>query len=107
MIALHITVIATGLLYVAISKYINKENAKYLLSGYNTMSKPEQEKFDIVGYLAFFKPFFYNLGIYSTFLYFILFYTIDYQFAIWAWIAAQILPLPYMIVKGKRFKNKN
>lgn len=107
MTALHITVTATGLLYVLISRFMNKDNAKYLLSGYNTMSKSEQDKFDIDGYLAFFKPFFYNLGVYSTILYFVLFFTTDYQIAIWGWIVAQTLPLPYLIIKGRSFKNKN
>ena len=106
MTALHITVTATGLLYVLISRFINKDNAKYLLSGYNTMSKSEQDKFDIVGYLAFFKPFFYNWGVYSTILYFVFYFTTDVQCALWVWIVAQILPLPVLIVKGKRFKNK-
>lgn len=106
MLVLHITVAATGFLYVAISKYINTDNAKYLLSGYNTMSKSEQDKFDIKGYLAFFKPFFYNWGVYATILYFVLFFVTDHKFAIYAWIASQILPLPYLIVRGRRFKNK-
>ena len=104
MIILHITVIATGLLLVLISKYINKDNAKYLLSGYNTMSKSEQEKFDLIGYLAFFKPFFYNWGVYSTIAYFVVFFVTDHQIAIWFWIVTQILPVPILIVKGRRFK---
>lgn len=104
MIILHITVIATGLLLVLISKYINKDNAKYLLSGYNTMSKSEQEKFDLIGYLAFFKPFFYNWGVYATIAYFVVFFVTDHQIAIWFWIATQILPVPILIVKGRRFK---
>lgn len=106
LLGIHITVFLTGVLFVLVSKYINKDNAKHLLSGYNTMSKSEQEKFDIVGYLSFFKPFFYNWGVYSTVLYFVFYFTADFQWALWVWIAAQILPLPILIVKGKRFKNK-
>ena len=50
-------VIFTTALYVIIAYGINKENAKYLLAGYNTLSEKERTKFDIVEYLKFFKAF--------------------------------------------------
>ena len=54
---MSIVVIFTGLLFIFISKVINKDNAGLLLAGYNTMSKSQREKFDIDGYLKFFKSF--------------------------------------------------
>lgn len=71
MIAVPLTVIGTGLVYVFALRFVNENNAKTWLSGYNTMSKPEQEKFDLKGYLGFFKSFFHNLGIYGTLIYFL------------------------------------
>ena len=56
MFVLILTVVGTGLLYVL--AFINENNAKTWLSGYNTMSKAAQEKFDLKGYLIFFKSFF-------------------------------------------------
>ena len=56
--ALDFVVIGIGVIHYLIGNYINKENAKILLAGYNTMSKVEREKFDIDEYLEFFKPFF-------------------------------------------------
>lgn len=106
LIAIQITVIATGLVYVFVASFINENNSKTWLSGYNTLSKAEQEKFDLKGYLGFIKPFFYNLGVYGTLVYFILFFLIDQQFALWVWIAIQILPTPFLLYKGKQFKNK-
>ena len=50
-----IVLLITSLSYVGIAFLVNENNAKYLLSGYNTMSKPENEKFDINSYLIFFK----------------------------------------------------
>ena len=82
MLVLILTVVGTGLLYVLVAKFINENNAKTWLSGYNTMSKEAQEKFDLKGYLIFFKSFFYNLGVYGTLLYFVLFFLTDDQFAI-------------------------
>ena len=51
-----IAVLISDIIFVAIALGLNKENAKYLLSGYNTMS--ERENFDIVNYLILFKKFF-------------------------------------------------
>ena len=52
--SIYIPVIFVSILYYAIGYFINKENAKYLLSGYNTMSDEERKKFDIENYLVFF-----------------------------------------------------
>jgi len=44
-------------IFVGIAFMITKDNAKYLLSGYNTMSTSEREKVDLSGYLRFFRRF--------------------------------------------------
>ena len=106
MIATLLTVIGTGLLYIFAIRFVNENNAKTWLSVYNTMSKAEQEKFDLTGYLVFIKSFFYNLGLYGTFIFFIFYFLTDLQFAVWVWIAVQLLPLPFLIYKGNQFKNK-
>lgn len=106
MIAVPITVIGTGLVYMFALCFVNENNAKTWLSGYNTMSKADQEKFDLKGYLRFFKSFFYYLGVYGTLIYFVLLFMTDEQYAIWVWIAIQLLPLPFLIHKGNQFKNK-
>ena len=107
MIAVLLTVIVTGLVYIIALYLVNENNAKTWLSGYNTMSKAEQEKFDLKGYLRFLKSFFFNLGVYGTLIYFTLFVITDEQFAIWVWITIQLLPIPILIYKGNQFKNKN
>ena len=63
--SVYIPVIFVSALFYAIGYYINKENSKYLLSGYNTMSDDERKKFNIEGYLKIFKPFFKNQALYS------------------------------------------
>ena len=107
MIAILLTVIVTGLIYIFATRLVNENNAKTWLSGYNTMSKAEQEKFDLTGYLVFFKSFFYNLGVYGTLIYFALFFITDEQFTIWVWISIQLFPIPFLIYKGKQFKNNS
>ena len=41
-----------NIIFIAIAKYINTENAKFFLAGYNTMSDKERENFDIVNYFS-------------------------------------------------------
>ena len=55
--SLYIPVIFVSVLYISISYFINQDNAKFLLSGYNTMSEEKRKKFDIKNYLIFFKRF--------------------------------------------------
>ena len=99
-----ISVFFCCIVFIIIAYTINEKNAKYLLSGYNTMSKEEQEKFDLKNYLIFFRKFFINLGIYS-FLIFILFYSIyDEITATIIWSISVFIPMPYMIYKGYKFK---
>ena len=40
--SLYIPVIFVSVLYISISYFINQDNAKYLLSGYNTMSEEKK-----------------------------------------------------------------
>ena len=55
-----------NIVFIALAFGINKNNAVYLLAGYNAMSKDSREKFDIDGFLIFFKKFFLQISIFST-----------------------------------------
>jgi len=55
-------IIFIGLLFIGLGALLTVNNAKYLLSGYNTMSEEERHGFDIQGYIPFFKSFHYKLG---------------------------------------------
>ncbi len=44
-------IIGLGLLFIGIGFLITEKNAKYLLSGYNTLSQKEQEKVALGPYL--------------------------------------------------------
>ena len=58
--------IGLGLLFFSLGFIITPNNAKYILSGYNTMNREDQEKFPIVGYLKAFKTFHIWFGIIYT-----------------------------------------
>mgnify|MGYP001157090650 FL=1 len=106
--ALDFVVIGVGVMHYLIGNYTNKENAKILLAGYNTMSKVKREKFDIDEYLKFFKPFFKKLGIYSVLIYFVSSLILDETITLWVWTISITLPVIYLAIYGNsnRFKNK-
>jgi len=55
--------IGMSLLFVAIGFIVTENNAKYLLSGYNTMNEEERKNADIKSYISFFRKFHIVLGI--------------------------------------------
>jgi len=56
-------IIGLGLLFFGLGFILTENNAKYLLSGYNTMSKEERKKFDLKGFIPFYKNFHIFLSI--------------------------------------------
>lgn len=65
----YLPVIIIDVIFLLVVLVVNKQNAKYLLSGYNTMSTEERKRFDIDSYLIFFKRFFIILTITSSILF--------------------------------------
>ncbi|TRX04596.1 DUF3784 domain-containing protein [Flavobacterium gawalongense] len=55
--------IGMSLLFVTIGFIVTENNAKYLLSGYNTMSEEERKKVDIKAYIPYFRKFHIFLGV--------------------------------------------
>jgi len=106
--ALDFVVIGIGVIHYLIGNYINKENAKILLAGYNTMSKVEREKFDIDEYLEFFKPFFKKMGIYSVIIYFVFSLLLDETTTLLVWTITVTIPVIYLAIysNSNRFKKK-
>ncbi|HBK84391.1 MAG TPA: hypothetical protein DDZ41_12505, partial [Flavobacterium sp.] len=49
-----ITITLLSLVFIGIAFLVTENNAKYLLSGFNTMSEDERQKFDIKSYIAYF-----------------------------------------------------
>ena len=103
---IFIGVIITDICFIGVAFLVNEKNAKYLLSGYNTMSKEEQESFDLKNYLIFFKKFFINLAIYSSLIYITSYIVFEESTAAMIYFFSILIPLPYMIYKGNKFKTK-
>ena len=106
LIILSGTILFVDIVFVALALGINKNNAEYLLAGYNTMSKDDRDKFDIDGFLIFFKKFFIQISIYSTLMFFVLIILIDRVVSIVGYFVSIILPMPVMLYMGNKFNNK-
>ena len=100
---LIIPILIVNVIFVVIALGINKKNAKYLLAGYNTMSIEQRQKFDIEGFLIFFKKYFLQVAFYSTLIFIFLSLLVNPGAAIIGYTFSIILPTPYLIIMGKRF----
>ena len=103
LLLLIIPILFVNVIFVVIAFGINKKNAKYLLAGYNTMSTRTREKFDIDGYLIFFKKYFLQVAFFSTLIFLICSLSFSLGAAIILYTLSIILPIPYFILKGNRF----
>ena len=95
-----------NLTFIGVAYITNENNADVLLAGYNTMSKKEKESFDLNGYPIFFKKFFLNLAIYTSLIFLFFYVAFDEVIAIFTYFISILLPMPYMIYIGNKFKKK-
>ena len=101
-----IAVLIADIIFISIALGLNKENAKYLLSGYNAMSKKEIENFDIVNYLTLLKKFFLILAGSSTIVFTLLINLLNVKIALISYSSYLIIMLIWFIFKGNKFKIK-
>ena len=97
-------VIFTSLL-IALSGYIvNEKNADVLLAGYNSMSKDEKNRFDLVNYLKFFRKFMLSISLFTGIIYFISILFFDEETSAIIYAICLCVPWPYfIIISNKRF----
>ncbi len=93
-----------SLTYLLIGFGINKKNAKYLLAGYNTMSKEKREKFDIDNYLKFLKPFFKKLSIFPPVTFLLLSFLLEGDGLERVWALLQLIPFLLFLRRSFRYR---
>ena len=104
--SLYLPVVLVSVLFWVIAHFLTKENAKYLLSGYNTMSEEERKKFDIEQYLILFKKFFKQLSYYAFLFFLLVQFLFTDKTALIAWsVLISLAPL-YLVIRAKEFKIK-
>lgn len=102
-----IAITLLSLIFIGIAFLVTENNAKYLLSGYNTMSEEERQKFDIKSYIAYFKNFHVFLGISIFIIGSILYYFINPDWSGIFMATYPILAYVYFIWKGNQFSKIN
>lgn len=99
-----LAVIFTSALLAICGYIVNENNADSLLAGYNTMTKDEKNRFDLVNYLKFFRKFMLSISLFTGIIYFIsiLFFNEETSAIIYA--ICLCVPWPYfIIISNKRF----
>jgi heme/copper-type cytochrome/quinol oxidase subunit 2 len=98
-----ITILILGLSFIAVAFILKEENAKFLLSGYNTMKKQEREKFNIKAFIPFFKSFHIFLGISVMLLAFVIKFLVNDKASNFSLIAYPLLAYIYFFKKSDKF----
>lgn len=99
-----LAVIFTSALLAICGYIVNENNADSLLAGYNTMTKDEKNRFDLVNYLKFFRKFMLNISLFTGIIYFIsiLFFNEETSAIIYAICLCVQWPY-FIIISNKRF----
>jgi hypothetical protein len=101
-----ISIIVLSVILFGIGFILNKNNAKYLLSGYNTMSEEEKSNFNLDEYLVFFRKFHLILSTSLLLVATVLHFWIN---SIWSSIFLLLFPLcsyTFFIWKSSIYYNK-
>lgn len=95
-------------IFILIAFIVTEKNAKYLLSGYNTMSEEDRQNIDIKSYIHYFRNFHLFLGISLLIISLVLFYFINPDWSILFIGTYPIMAYTFFIWRGNRYvKTKN
>ena len=99
-----LAVIFTSALLAICGYIVNENNADSLLAGYNTMTKDEKNRFDLVNYLKFFRKFMLSISMFTGIIYFISILFFDEETSAIIYAICLCVPWPYfIIISNKRF----
>ncbi len=97
-----IVAIILSLIFGSLGFIVTINNAKYLLSGYNTMSEADRAKMDIAGYLRFFKRFHIFLAV-TLLAGVLLLYLFNHNWASSYMVLYPLVAYAYLLAKGNTF----
>lgn len=99
-----LAVIFTSALLAICGYIVNENNADSLLAGYNTMTKDEKNRFDLVNYLKFFRKFMLSISLFTGIIYFISILFFDEETSAIIYAICLCVPWPYfIIISNKKF----
>ncbi len=89
--------------FIGIPLIVTERNAKYLISGYNTMSEKEREQFDLKGYLPFMKKVLIPLGVVVLVQALVFQLMGKMHFAIFGMLLLLLTIVPIFVIKSQKF----
>lgn len=98
-----LTIVLISLLFVVIGYVVTDKNAKYLLSGYNTMSESERQNFDLKSYIRYFRNFHLFIGITILSITMLLYYFLNPDWSVIFMGTFPILAYSYFVWKSNQF----
>ena len=99
-----VAVLIVDIIFIFLALGLNKDDSKYLLSGYNTMSKMKRENFDIEKYLKLFINFFLALAVSSTVVFTIFINLTNEKIAVVGYSIYLMIMLIWFVIQGNKFK---
>ena len=96
-------IIAISIFFVCIAFVVTEKNAKYLLSGYNTMSAEERKNVDLHSLITYFRNFFIFLGITFSLISLMLIYFVNKNVATVFICVYPVAACIYLVVNGQKF----
>jgi uncharacterized membrane protein YphA (DoxX/SURF4 family) len=100
-------IIGVSTIFIGIAYLLTEDNASQILSGYNTMSKESQKKFNLKTFIPFFKKFHISLGVSCLVIGLLLNLSIDEKVAAVFVTLYTIAAYIYFIEKSNSFSEGN
>ena len=98
--------ILTAIIFIIIGILIKYGKMYFLIAGYNTMTKEEQEKVDIVGISNVFRNAMFGMAFVIIFGYFASRHFENENIEIATFVAATVIGIPYLLIESNSKKYK-
>ena len=98
--------ILTAIIFIIIGILIKYGKMYFLIAGYNTMTKEEQEKVDIVGISNVFRNALFGMAFVIILGYFAAQYFENENIEIATFVAATVIGIPYLLIESNSKKYK-
>jgi len=106
LIAMDYAIVAMGIFFLCIAFVVTAQNAKYLLSGYNTMSAEERKNVDLKGLISYFRIFFIFLGVSFLLVSLVLLHFVNEISATVFICIYPVIACIYLVIIGQKFYKK-
>ena len=100
---MNYVIIAISIFFICIAFVVTENNAKYLLSGYNTLSNDERKRVDLKALIAYLRNFFIFLGLTFLLISLTLFNFFGETTAAFFICIYPVIACVYLLVNGQKF----